>query len=310
MTGDNSAITRFFICGSPKSGTTWVQLLLNRHPEISCVGESHLVPLLARIAPLIDDHNRMQRERNTRIFAGIDGFPPFPEIEDEDRRIFFAALLDRMMAKAATKPTFRAIGEKTPEIVEQLTLVLSVVPDARIVHVIRDGRDVAVSSWHHLLRNAPAGTDLSGIDFARYMPLAAKSWNTLVRMGREWGRANPERYLEIRYEALHADPDRVLDGLFAFLGVTSDPRIRQDCIAATAFEALSGRTAGLEDRQSFLRKGVSGDWQNWFDAGLNDAFLTIAGDLMAELGYVAPRTPQGPMDLERMRALLMQNVGG
>ncbi len=310
MTQHNASATRFFICGSPKSGTTWVQLLLNRHPAISCVGESHLVPLLARIAPLFDDHNRMQRERNERIFAGIDGFPPFPEIDAEDRRVFFDTLLSRMMAKAATKPEFRAIGEKTPEIVEQLDLLLSVVPDARIIHVIRDGRDVAVSSWHHLLRNAPPGTDLTGIDFPRYMPLAAKSWNTLVRMGRAWGRAHPERYLELRYEALHADPDRVLEGLFAFLGVPSDAAIRADCVAATAFEALSGRAAGQEDRQSFLRKGVPGDWQNWFDARLNDVYLTIAGDLMAELGYVPPRAPQGPMDLERMRALLMQNVGG
>src|SRR5271154_4353460 len=96
--------TMFFVCGCPKSGTTWVQLLLDRHPEISCAGESHLVVLLKKFSALVADHNHHQHRRNTTIFGDIVGYTPFPEIAAEDERWLYQSLVERMLAKSAPQP--------------------------------------------------------------------------------------------------------------------------------------------------------------------------------------------------------------
>src|SRR5258708_386135 len=125
----------FFVFGCPKSGTTWVQGLLDRHPEASGAG---------------------QRRRNTTIFGDIVGYAPFPEIAAEDERWLYEMLVARMLEKSASKPGVRLVGDKTPNLVEHLAWFAAMVPQARFIHVIRDARDVAVSGWHHLHRTATA----------------------------------------------------------------------------------------------------------------------------------------------------------
>ena len=62
--------TRFFVGGYPKSGTTWLQLLLNAHPEVSCIGEGHLPhhlePLLRQA---LAQHNALIAEKNATVLA-------------------------------------------------------------------------------------------------------------------------------------------------------------------------------------------------------------------------------------------------
>lgn len=277
---------QFFICGCPKSGTTWVQLLLDRHPEICCAGESQLAVLFRGISRLIEDHNTHQRRRNTQVFGGIAGHAPFPEIDHDDERDVYRALVTRLLGKVARKPGARAVGDKTPDLAEHLAWFRDVAPEAKFIHVIRDGRDVAVSGWHHLQRTGDGGPALRADAFREYAQLVAQIWATSVLRARAVGATMPGRYVEIRYEDLHRDCDGVLARLLPFLGVAADPAIRQACCAGARFEALTGgRMAGQEDRASFLRKGMVGDWRNWFDVELNAAFVALTGPLLVNLGY-------------------------
>jgi hypothetical protein len=275
----------FFVCGCPKSGTTWVQLLLHHHPQISCAGESQLVLLLDKISRLIEDHNNHQRQRNIRLFGEIANYPGFPEIDRDDERWLYGALIARMLEKAVRKPADCVIGEKTPNLAEHLGWFHKVAPHAKFIHVIRDGRDVAVSGWHHLNRGAAAAGAPSE-PFRDYALISAHVWHMVIVRARTAAAAMPGRYIEVRYEDLHAAPDATLDRLLRFLDVASSPELRRACIAAARFETLTGgRARGQEDVSAFLRKGIVGDWRNRFDAALNQSFLAIGGRLLAELGY-------------------------
>jgi hypothetical protein len=278
--------TMFFVCGCPKSGTTWVQLLLDRHPAVSCAGESHLVVLLKKFSALLEDHNHHQRRRNTAIFGDIVGYAPFPEIDEDDERWLYQALVGRMLEKSARKPDVYALGDKTPNVVDHLAWFAPMVPAAKFIHVIRDPRDVAVSGWHHLHRTATAAELRQLAAFREYALLTVQLWQVLVLRARAEAAQLADRYLEVRYEDLHRDGDAVLDRMLRFLGVPSDPAARQACLAEASFPALSGgRPAGQEDAAAFLRKGVPGDRRNWFDAALNAEVVALVEPLLRELGY-------------------------
>jgi hypothetical protein len=277
--------TLFFVCGCPKSGTTWVQLMLDRHPEVSCAGESQLVVLVQKFSRLIEDHNTFQRQRNETIFGDVPGLAPFPEIAHDDERWLYAQMIARLLGRTVRKPGVRAIGDKTPNVADHLGWLRGVLREAKFIHVIRDGRDVAVSGWHHLHRTSPDEQLAQKLVFRDYAVLVAQLWRETIERARTVAADMPDRYLEVRYEELQTDPDRELERMLGFLGVAQDAAVRQDCIAASRFETLTGRAPGREDARAFLRKGVSGDWRNWFDPELAAAFAAAAGPLLIALGY-------------------------
>jgi hypothetical protein len=95
----------------------------------------------------------------------------------------------------------------------------------------------------------------------------------------------------VRYEDLLADTTGELDRLLLELtGTEPDPEVVAAAVQRYDFKHATGRTPGTEDRSSFLRKGVSGDWVNHFTREAGEIFDDIAGDHLVELGYAADRT--------------------
>lgn len=102
-------------------------------------------------------------------------------------------------------------GEKTPQHLLQVPIILRHFPSARIVCLLRDGRDVALS-----LRAMPWGPPT--------LADAADLWNTFVRLADGFSERHPDQFRFARYEALVTEPDQVLPGIMAFLGETFEPR--------------------------------------------------------------------------------------
>ena len=84
---------------------------------------------------------------------------------------------------------------------------------------------------------------------------------------------------------MHADPALEARQLFDFLEVSADPGVVDDVVRATTFEAQSGRKPGEEDPNSFLRKGVAGDWIGLLEPSAVGLLETVCGPLMRENGY-------------------------
>ena len=174
----------------------------------------------------------------------------------------------------------------------------------RVVVVWRDGRDVAVSFYHHLLFGHEHGAADAGLrlgvklgiedpsDIRTNLPRLIRALNegeagpsfSWAEFARTWhGRPG---VLEVRYEDLLDDAEgelaRIVTGL---TGQAPDPARIAAIVSKYSFAAQSNRARGEEQRGSFLRKGVAGDWVNHFTPEAEALFDEYAGDAMRALGY-------------------------
>ena len=109
-----------------------------------------------------------------------------------------------------------------------------------------------------------------------------KSWTDAVNAVDAFAAAHPGQVHELGYLDLHADPIGEAERLFRFLGAPTPRVLMEQVVAATSFEALSGRRAGEEDPTSFLRKGVAGDWRTGLDPASAELIVESCGALMRE----------------------------
>jgi hypothetical protein len=205
------------------------------------------------------------------------------------------------------------VGDKTPLNGEGVVASLGeAIPEARVIHIIRDGRDVAVSAIHHRWNDLAARSDalpepspaLAVRDSYRADPNRfvaegrsifaphgvgpiAETWarrtEAAVREGKALG---PDRYSETRYEALLEDGVAELARIFRFLGADDSPAIAHRCLDSQDFQRLTGgRKPGDEDSAAFLRSGTAGGWRDVFTPSDVEEFDRVAGETLASLGY-------------------------
>lgn len=276
----------FFIGGAPKSGTTWLQLLLNAHAGISCHGEGHFANrLLPTLTKAMKVYNTTINLKNQSIFEGLEGQPLFT-----NRHVFYlvTVAISLMLCRPEKANAAQIVGDKTPDNVQFFPLLATLFPQARFIHIIRDGRDCAVSAWFHNLRLNSTQLASKFPSFDKFAEHIAQIWVANVGGGARFAAENPARCLSIRYEDLSADPLNVLDQVCTFLGASRDAATLRACLAAADFDRLSGgRPRGEEDRRSFFRRGLPGDWRNHFDARTERAFRMRAEPWLSNFRYTS-----------------------
>jgi hypothetical protein len=270
-----------FLVGSGRSGTTLLRAMFDSHPDLAIPDEVSFIVRLSR--PHYAHRYGWPREFRAEPCAdlllangslrrwGLDPdevrsallHPPAGSFADAVRRLY------QLWAERQGKPRY---GDKTPTHVLYLRRLARTFPEARFVHLIRDGRDVALSYLD-------AGWGPSTVDDA------AIEWRRRVAAGRRAGRRlGPERYEEVRYEDLIADPESAVTRLCRFVDLPWDERMLRyreradEVIGATRFPEAHQRlrlppTAGLRD------------WRHQMDPADVARFEAIAGSLLKELGY-------------------------
>src|SRR5438132_372824 len=98
--------------------------------------------------------------------------------------------------------TARAVGEKTPSNVRYINLLHTLFPTAKFIHIIRDGRDCAVSGWFHNLRLSRDWTIKTHGSMDRYVTSFIDGWAKDVAAAQAIADANPDRVCQVRYEDL------------------------------------------------------------------------------------------------------------
>lgn len=281
----------FFIVGLPRSGTTWVQHLLNHHPDIICRGESHFFNLLfPQVQQCFQNYNKEVLQQGG-IIAHLKEYGGHVEslnYEVDDTHLVLLYCISLVFQKwiiTDADNSALVLGEKTPDSILHLNLINSLLPQSKIIHVIRDGRDCATSNWFFNL-SGMKNNRVPAESFEDFVSKEMKKWTTSINMAQAVGNNIGDRYTEVRYEELLDQPSIVMSRMLRFLGVDNDQEIIEKCIGNASFEKMgSGPSQGSENSTFFLRKGVSGDWKEHFNQDLSKQAWSIAGDLLESLGY-------------------------
>lgn len=274
-----TATRHLFIVGSPRSGTTWMQLLLAQHPSVATSQETHLFS--AYLGPLIRSWERERRLPEDRRPVGLTTV-----LGSEDFRAVCTAFADGVFDRVrAANPDAELLVEKTPTHVLMVKEILEVYPEASFLHVIRDPRAVVCS-----LRSAGRGW---GRHWAPTNPAdGARLWRRRVEAGLGIRRLTP-RYHEVRYEDLAADAAGELARLGAAVGLDAGDEFCRKAARACEMERLrqGGRRRAVtpwrlgEEPEGFFRRGEPDGWKDELTRGELRRVEHLASPLMAELGY-------------------------
>ena len=286
-----------FVVGMNRSGTTLLRMMLDAHPQLVIPPETHFVPDLIRAcrergATAADALAAVRAHREWEDFRltdeeilgrwrALERLDPGPAL-----RAFYEAYAER-----AGKPRW---GEKTPRYVLKMPLIQGALPEARFVHVVRDGRDVALSVLDRTVKEE--------VDAAE----VARRWRRKIERARE-DAPRLDHYLEVRYEELVADPRRALERVCALIELPFDE-------AMLSYHERSGER--LEEmRRELPAEGGSAElgverrmethhrttappdpsrasrWREQMPPTDVEAFERVAGDTLSALGYPASGAP-------------------
>ena len=289
------------VLGVRRSGTTLLRVMLDRNPELAVPDESYFVPQLARRhrtpvdpAAFLDDLRRLP----TLVDWGLSPasvqarLRPGMTTDDAIAAVFAAYAAERGKARW---------GDKTPLYMQHLDLLERLFPDARFVHLIRDGRDAALS-----FLSVQAGLMTEGWGHPRDAAGFACQWATEVASARELGaRVGGQRYRELRYEALVADPEGELRTVCSFAGLEYDPAML-DYVGQTDSARKAHQQRLNEPPRQNVRK-----WRTEMSESDRHAFEEVAGALLAELGYEVEirGTARGKLGAYRLRTGAWRGVG-
>lgn len=285
-----------FIVGAPRSGTTMLQYRLRNHPNISLpTGESHFFIPLYRNQENYDDLSRPENIRSV-LQAMYDQSREFLETDlhglkfDIERlalelhaegRHTMPAIISGIFEKNARGEGKKRWGDKTPYYVMHLPKLLEWFPDAQIVHLIRDGRDVALSLFGRQH------------DFSVYNAyFAAEYWESYVEKGRALGRQlAPHQYLELRYEDFLAQPEDSMKVICSFLG---------EAYSAGLFEVAPVEVPGKTPLvHKPLQADNAGKWRSKMTPFQIRAFESVAGNTLRALGYDLMTSGEPPRIIEK-----------
>jgi hypothetical protein len=263
-----SAFAPIVLGGCGRSGTTLLRMMLDSHRRICCGPESSVFRRRAIEPDALAERFGFAHSEVRRIYGVSPSRPAFIEA--------FAGLC---MQKAGKQRW----AEKTPRNIGRIGEIFRCFPNARFVHVLRDGRDVACS-----LRTHPRHTVVDGklVPVDTWKPIAgcARRWVRDIEGSRRWW--GDPRFHAVRYEDLVLDPKPVLERLMAFIGEDWDEGMLAHADADSPFRDAT-RFAQNPEALGAVSTASLSRWQRDLDARDKRIFKRIAGKLLVELGYAA-----------------------
>ncbi len=269
-----------FVLGVRRSGTTLLRVILDRSQELAVPDESYFVPQLA------DRHSG-----TVDVDDFVDDLRRLPTLRDwgvptEEVRARLRPGMPLGAAVAAVYETYAARcgkarwGDKTPMYMAHLPLLERLFPQARYVHLIRDGRDACLS-----FLAMPRGIVTEGWGHPRTAAGFACQWRTEVEAAGALGRRVGGRYLEVRYEDLVSGPAPVVERICAFAGLAFEPGM---------LDYAGAVDVSAKPHQQRLRQVPTPGVRHWRDqmpAPDVAAFEAVAGDVLGGLGYEMATRP-------------------
>ena len=289
-----------FIVGCPRSGTTLLRRLVDTHPLVAVIDEMRWIASFFERREGLTPEGLVTPDLVDRLLA-YDRFATLEISREQLGRLidtsdpvpypnFVSAIFD-LYGQAQGKSL---VGDKTPRYVRRIPTLHALWPEAKFVHLIRDGRDVCMSaiSWsraYKLARRSSTWTEDP-------ITTAAVWWEWHVRLGREdGGSLAPKLYHEVSYEELVSRPAKTCETLCDFLDVPYDDAMLK------FHEGRTKMKPGRDAKRAWLpiTSGLR-DWSEQMPSEDLERFEAAAGDLLGELGY--PRACPNPPEEKLARA--------
>ena len=293
---------KFFILGHARSGTTLLMRLARLHPEVHCNYQAHFFtrkPLLKSLVDSGEIEEWLTRKSN-RWNHGRDLSP-----------LVLRASADFIMERDAAREGKMIVGDKSPSSMIHGQVVRdmhSLFPDAKIVNIVRDGRDVLISErFRNFVEESKFLTDedkriiedlrkdqTAFIDSTRsiftetFIRNIASRWvNDLSESDAELQRLYDANYHSLRYEDLLETPFQEMKKLWEFLGVKEITESLEDTIKTemSSNPDEKWQAERNEGIASFLPKGQAGNWQKLFTEKDKSVFKEVAGEMLVKWGY-------------------------
>ena len=283
--------TPFFILCSGRSGSTLLSSMLNMHPDIHVPVE--LWGLFSTLPARLRSYGDLADTRNAYLLADdLQRIGQLNEFQMQFDRDFFVATLARSgqelrsVVECFYETLLRdscksRLGDKTPNNLPFVREIGGIFPEAKIVHLVRDGRDCALSMMK----------SRSGLNYRNVYELAS-AWPENNKRAAEYGNENPDMYYRVRYEDLLADARGTLERLCTFIDEPFVPEMLDFSRGKFARDnsALLGHHRNLakgimSDNVYKWRAGMSGDQVKIYDS--------IAGDVLDMFGYAVESDRQG-----------------
>ena len=326
VTGDLNDATIVFVIASPRSGTTWLQRAFNEHPDISC-GEHRLFGSYFdviqdnqanRLRITLDEFANTLARRTVKqdLAVSIDAYTD--ELTAEFARTAFekwrqhsgkSILVDKVTPYPGTS---EAVVQK----------IQKLFPQAHIIQLVRDGRDVLTSGVFHWLKKSANGAQPTPFEQHRRglildgQPLPPLSrfftddeirlwsgtWSEPLDALQKYG---PDDSFQIRYEDMITDQSDVLRRICERVGADSSQATLQKCVKFASFKHMSGgRQTGQTSPGAHVRKGIIGDWKNYFTRDDAELFDDLCGCQMKSTEYESTNdwVKDRPLTLEVRKA--------
>lgn len=275
----------FIVTSVGKSGSTWVQKILDVHPQVYCGGEGKFQQLLSLSLQTFKKYNSALKTTNQLIYSDSPYYSDWQDTQVLSSLQFFIALT-LLNAQKPIPPNVKSIGDKDIDYILNLeTWHKTILPQAKIIHVIRDIRDATVSNYFHLQRQG-SSISLGNQNFYHFVRVFSLTWKDAIINARRITQKTPHLYHEILYKDLKKQPQVQAKKLFQFLNIPASTKQITNCLHQASFlTQTKGRQPGQEDPNSFYRKGIVGDWKNYLDSKALNIIYQETEELLLDLGY-------------------------
>ncbi|HEX2388720.1 MAG TPA: sulfotransferase [Solirubrobacterales bacterium] len=282
-----------FVVGVNRSGTTLLRMMLDAHPQLTIPPETHFIPEVIRRA----NHENTRR----RLIRSITKHPRWGDFGLDEAKFRARAKQVRPLTASGAIRCFYELyaeqqgkprwGDKTPRYMRAMPRIARALPEARFIHLIRDGRDVALSQRERVI----GGEDTS-------MAAMAERWQRRIVAAREGAdEIKSGVYLEIRYEDLVSDTEGTLRRICEFVELEFDPEMLD--YHRRAEQRLAEMNRDLDNADNGIVRTANnrlaahaltteppttnrcGRWRSEMTPAELTEFEGVAGQLLAELGY-------------------------
>ncbi|MFV2063162.1 MAG: sulfotransferase [Chloroflexota bacterium] len=249
--------------GAPRSGTTLLRRLFDRHPDVRSGAETKLfVPAAFNLEWLAKAYHI----EITQLRDLVEG--------SSSQGAFIDAFADRVKRDRGKDRW----AEKTPMNIRNLDWIMPRWPNASVIHIIRDGRDVVSSMRQHPDWRWVDG-EWQQVLVPRSLETYARRWLADTSAGMAW-RADP-RYVEVRYEDLVADPAGVMRGICDGIGLSADAV----WLAEVARPVEASETTAKPDYEGAVTSASVGRWRDELSAEEKQEIERRCRSRLSELGY-------------------------